>query len=146
MRETLFRGKRFDNDEWIYWDKYGRITDINGEPTKTEIDMPTLLRYPIYISDLPIINDGVVGEYTGLKDQNGKKIFEGDIVRYRHEFWQCPMQSVVEYCADKRNYPSFDLKDNDYETNALQLAYERDIEIEVVGNIHDNPEMLEVEE
>lgn len=146
MRETLFRGKQFGSEEWVYWDRYGRITDINGEPTKTEIDMPTLLRYPIYISDLPIIDDGTVGEYTGLKDQNGKKIFEGDIVGYRHEFWQCPMQSVVEYCADKRNYPAFDLKDNDYEANALQLAYERDIQIEVIGNIHDNPEMLEVEE
>ena len=85
-----------------------------------------------------------VGEYTGLKDQNGKKIFEGDIVRYRHEFWQCPMQSVVEYGVDKWNYPAFDFKDNDYyEANGLQLAHEMEIEFEVIGTIHDNPELLE---
>lgn len=146
MRERISRGKRIDNGEWVYWDRYGRITDINGEPTKTEIDLPTLLPYPTYISDLPIINDKTVGDYTGLTDKNGKKIFEGDIVRYRPEYWCEPMKSVVEYCADKWNYPAFDLKDHDYEGNGLQFAHEEGIGLEVIGNIHDNPELLEDEQ
>lgn len=82
-----------------------------------------------------------VGQYTGLKDKNGTRIFEGDIVKYRPEYWCEPMLSVVEYCADKWNYPAFDLKDHDYEANGLQCAHEEGC-CEVVGNIYDNPELL----
>ena len=133
MRETLFRGKRFDNDEWIYWDKYGRITDINGEPTKTEIDMPTLLRYPIYISDLPIINDGTVGEYTGLTDKNGKKIFEGDIMSGRGDTYKVMFNKGV-----------FWIKNSHYITRLYVAIHIEKID-EVIGDVYNNPELLEVE-
>lgn len=83
-----------------------------------------------------------VGEYTGLTDKNGKKIFEGDIVQYQPEYWCEPLQSVVEYCADKWNYPAFDLKDHDYEANGLQCAHEEGC-CEVIGTVYDNPELLE---
>ena len=131
MRETLFRGKRFDNDEWIYWDKYGRITDINGEPTKTEIDMPTLLRYPIYISDLPIINDGTVGEYTGLTDKNGKRIFEGDILSGRGDTYKVIFEDGIF------------LIDNSQYTTRLYVAIHIEKIDEVIGNVYDNFELLE---
>ena len=131
MREILFRGKRFGDDEWIYWDKYGRITDINGEPTKTEIDMPTLLRYPIYISDLPIINDGTVGEYTGLTDKNGKKIFEGDIMSGRGDTYKVMFNKGV-----------FWIKNSHYITRLYVAIHIEKID-EVIGTIYDNPELLE---
>ncbi len=139
MREILFRGKRINNGEWVYGAYYGtcRITNEDGG-----FEYKHLMRRnndePLYIVD-----PETVGEYTGLKDKNGKKIFEGDIVRYRLEWWQCPMKSVVEYCADKWNYPAFDLKDHDYEANGLQCAHEEGIGLEVIGTIHDNPELLE---
>lgn len=146
MREILFRGKRFDNEEWVFGnfieDKWG---DDNGNTIYAILQDRVAPDIAELWTPVRVIPE-TVGEYTGLKDQNGKKIFEGDIVRYRHEFWQCPMQSVVEYCADKWNYPAFDLKDNDYEeANGLQLAHEMEIEFEVIGTIHDNPEMLEEE-
>lgn len=131
MRETLFRGKRFGDDEWIYWDKYGRITDINGEPTKTEIDMPTLLRYPIYISDLPIINDGTVGEYTGLTDKNGKRIFEGDILSGRGDTYKVIFEDGIF------------LIDNSQYTTRLYVAIHIEKIDEVIGNVYDNFELLE---
>ena len=133
MREILFRGKRFGDDEWIYWDKYGRITDINGEPTKTEIDMPTLLRYPIYISDLPIINDGTVGEYTGLTDKNGKKIFEGDILSDGDDTYKVMFNKGV-----------FWIKNSHYITRLYVAIHIEKID-EVIGDVYNNSELLEVE-
>lgn len=138
MRERISRGKRIDNGEWIYWDRYGRITDINGEPTKTEIDVPTLLPYPRYIVDLPIINDETVGDCTGLTDKKGKRICEGDIVTYISE--DCVVKwddETAKFVLENENLLC------DFEEvwcNRLRL------QIEVIGNIHDNPELLEVEE
>ena len=131
MRETLFRGKRFGDDEWIYWDKYGRITDINGEPTKTEIDIPTLLPYPTYISDLPIINDETVGDYTGLTDKNGKRIFEGDIISGRGDTYKVVFDRGV-FRTENSRY-----------TTRLYVAIHMEKIDEVIGNVYDNFELLE---
>ena len=130
MREILFRGKRVDNGEW----EFGSFVSPNW------ITVP--MGEEIYGSE--IVDPETVGQFTGLTDKNGKRIFEGDIVRYRPEYWCEPMQSVVEYCADTWNYPAFDLKYHDYEANGLQCAHEEGC-CEVIGNIHDNPELMEDE-
>lgn len=122
MREILFRGKRVDNGEWVYG--YFLVLPM-GETI--------ILSNKGYAKVYP----ETVGEYTGLTDKNGKKIFEGDIVQYQPEYMCEPLQSVVEYYADKWNYPAFDLEDHNYEANGLQCAHEED-GCEVIGNIHDN--------
>lgn len=134
MKERISRGKRFDNGEWVYWDRYGRITDINGEPTKTEIDIPTLLPYPTYISNLPIINDKTVGDYTGLADKNGKRIFEGDILSDGDDTYKVVFYEGV-----------FQIENSNYITG-LFVAIHMDKINEVIGNVYDNPELWEVEE
>lgn len=136
MREIIFRGKRVDNNEWVE----GFYVNV-PEHYKQEMSGKS---YIVSINNglfMEVIPE-TVGEYTGLKDQNGKKIFEGDIVKYRPGYWRNLIHSVVEYCADKWNYPAFDLKDHDY----VQLTHMGQIELEVVGTIHDNPELLEVKE
>lgn len=138
MREILFRGKRVDNGEWVY----GFYVFV-PEHYKPEMSGKS---YIVSVNNgffFEVISE-TVGEYTGLKDQNGKKIFEGDIVRYCPGYWRNLMQSVVEHCADKWNYPAFDLKDHDYEANGLGLTHMGQIELEVIGTIHDSPELLEV--
>lgn len=106
MREILFRGKRTDNGEWCYGHLYKNYFGdwvIVNEKSRL------------------IVNDKTIGQYTGLTDKNGRKIFEGDILA---------RGNVVEYCDDS------------YCINGdVPLSYwaKRNC---VVGNIHDNPELL----
>lgn len=134
MRERISRGKRVDNGEWIYWDRYGRITDINGKPTKTKIDIPTLHPYPTYIADLPIIDDETVGDYTGVTDKNGKRIFEGDVVTYIGE------ACIVNWDDETAK---FVLENENLVCDFEEIWCNRfKSKIEVIGTIYDNPEVL----
>lgn len=137
MRERISRGKRFDNGEWVYWDRYGRLTDINGEPTKVEINTSAgCLRPYTFFSELPIINDETVGEYTGLTDKNGKRIFEGDIVSSNKRKTWIGMGEVwfgnsAFWCGEREW------------AKLLRVVCLEDEQAEIIGNIHDNPELLE---
>ena len=130
MREILFRGKRVRGGEWVF----GSFVSPNRIAVR--------IGEEVYASD--IVSPETVGEYTGLTDKNGKKIFEGDIVQYQPEYEPAPLRSFVAYFADKYNYPAFDLAEHNYEANGLQCAHEEG-ECEVIGTIYDNPELLEVE-
>ena len=128
MREILFRGKIIGITDWShgYYAKSGEnhfiLFDTDSE------------------DNYSIVSPETVGQYTGLTDKNGTKIFEGDIVQWTDEL--NTYKSLVEYCGDKYNYPAFDLLKNEYECNGLQFIHE-DCCVEVIGNIYDNPELLE---
>ena len=130
MRDILFRGKILGLTDWSYgyYAKSGEnhfiLLDTDNEDNYSIVDPET------------------VGQYTGLKDTDGRRIFEGDIVQWKDENFN-NYTSVVEWCGEKWNYPAFDLAKHDYECNGLQYVHE-DCIIEVIGNIHDNPELLEV--
>lgn len=134
MREIFFRGKRADNGEWVYGNYYHCCGTAYGATF-------------IVVNDFGFIEviPHTVGQYTGLTDKNGKKIFEGDIIQYKTEYDVAPIYSYVVYCADTYDYPAFDLEQHAYETNGLQSAC-RECLCEVIGNKWDNPELLEVKE
>ena len=124
MREYLFRGKRKDNGEWVYWNIYGEFCTPKGRRTRLIRKTPYGEKYYYYIYELKqLIDPETVGQYTGLPDKNGKKIFEGDTVQYlTYDDFDC--KSVVRFGG--------------YKQNILEIANG----CEVIGNIHDNPELL----
>lgn len=137
MRETLFRGKRIDDDKWTYgylfkcWGRCYLLWGMNGDnPIKEEV-------YP-----------ETVGEYTGLTDKNGKEICEGDIVKL-YDTWGT-WRAAVEFGNPNGNYSwGWQLKPIgkvDINTDILCWVEMEDAGAfcEVIGNIHDNPELLEV--
>lgn len=123
MREILFRGKRVDNDAWveglltIIWGQY-HIIQPNDENTA----------YPIILK--------TIGQYTGLTDKNGTKIFEGDILDFSDRS-DGDGYGAVQYDADETEFGI--MYDSIYEGLGRHY-YSKDIE--VIGNIYDNPELV----
>lgn len=138
MREILYRGKRIDNDEWVFG--YYCPCVFGNFPAEPAIIDADELKNGKWV---PVkVNPETIGQYIGLKDTNVKKIFDGDIVQWEDENFN-NYTSVVEWCGEKWNYPAFDLAKHDYECNGLQYVHE-DCIIEVIGTIYDNPELLEM--
>lgn len=143
MRELKFRAwdnleKDYLNEEDIAIDNLGNIF-IFERYDNNDSD----LWYTRLLPDLENKRH-VVEQYTGLKDKNGTEIYEGDIVEVKHSDWTEPTIHVVKWCGDEK-YPAFNLKPELDETaNNLALAAQSDFfSIKIVGNIHENPELLE---
>ena len=138
MREILFRGKRVDNGKWVYgyyvpaW--FGRFRQFPCRPAI--VPEPVL---EINGEWEPIaIKPETVGQFTGLTDKNGRKIFEGDIVVV--PLSGKPAKGIVEYF--KTDICGFTvITQPQYSNYVLQKNYA----YEVIGNIYDNPELLGVD-
>ena len=130
MRDILFRGKRIDNGEWLegyYMNLGNKYHYILSGKLDIAYGCLDLVKYPI--------SPETVGQYTGLKDKNGKRIFEGDIIVYSEDytyrvFWD---NDELSFGVDGINNIDSDRLGNLY-----------GVSCEVIGNIHDNPELLDV--
>lgn len=126
MREILFRGKRTNGGEWVegvYFPPANILISYQHE----------LIDGVNTFMDFCVIPE-TVGQYTGLTDENGKKIFEGDIM----PVWENGEKYLykVVYCGD-----CFMLAMLDSEQGSYPLSIKHNIS-EVIGNITDNPELL----
>ena len=127
MREILFRGKRTDNGDWVdgYLAAYDLICPNYPEDTSNATgDYYGQTPYVGFVE----VDPSTVGQYTGLKDKNGKRIFEGDILSL-----QTGRPHVVRF-----KNGAFILEDS-----AIPMSFA--IKFEIIGNIHDNPELLKEE-
>ena len=136
MREILFRGKRVDNGEWVEW-----FFAQSGEMTYILIDNDFAVGYVVMKKVVP----ETLGQYTGLTDKNGKRIFEGDIVELDDRNYDIKWRAVVEFGNPNGNY-SWGWQLNplgkvDINTDILCWVEmeEAGAYCEVIGNIHDTP-------
>ena len=127
MREILFRGKRIDNGEWVKG-YYSYETDECSFELHLISDNKSVVTEVV---------PETVGQYTGLKDKNGKKIFEGDIIGTDRFGVGHQIDGYVVYNENNGQYELvFDLDDN----GKMYVRLERNVIVE--GNIHDNPEIM----
>ena len=134
MREILFRGRRVDNGEW----ETGSLVYARMGTSEEQVSIADKMT----AYHTPVIPE-TVGQYTCLTDKNGKKIFEGDIVQY--ELHDIRNRAVIKYGAPKEESFCYGwyLDDNNGNTAFLVCKkWIKDYNCQVIGNIHDNPELL----
>lgn len=149
MREILFRGKQIDNGEWVYGNLINKI-----DPNKSLPVFWTSLIHDGALTAIEVIPE-TVGQFTGLTDKNGKKIFEGDVLQkwdvdyekceqLNYEYDEYPMRITKKDVATMDRFPCFWLKNESFGYEGEDL--ESPNEWEVISNIHDNPELLKGDE
>lgn len=149
MREMLFKAKRIDNGEWLE----GYYASVDGVHY---IYTGALCNGGLYVvAERFEIDSSTLCQYTGLTDKNGKKIWENDIVKVRHEkypeipdteFDLFPTATVytrnyaVEFINTGSNYGYRCRNRSIHFLITKNAIYNHDVE--VIGNIFDNPELL----
>lgn len=136
MREILFRGKRKDNGKWVYGNY--AVTD-NNEKQQHFIFQNKAFEFEV--------KSETVGQYTGLTDKNGKKIFEGDILGVTNDDPDYDYITKVYLDCDTL---CVDVQGQDYDYTSIGFAIEiwddECDQVEIIGNIYDNTELLKEKE
>jgi len=124
-REIKFRGKRIDNGEWVY----GYLADEDYINDINSIDLSSIE-----------VDRGTIGQFTGLFDKNGKEIYEGDILGANGKIIGWVKGGARGYCYDVVyiNHPTGEKRWSLYGT----VVEDFNNKIEVISNIHDNPELI----
>lgn len=140
MRKILFRGKRVNNDEWAYGAYCHYDDDDVLEAGKDSCDY-IIEKHNGQNFPFICVSAETIGQYTGMDDLNGTKIFEGDIIEYETSYSRIKRRAVIEY-----GMGCFTARYDDLNTPALDLVFDNAYGdgVVVIGNIYDNPELLEV--
>lgn len=148
MREILFRGKRIDNGEWVESGSPARIGNDGvhweiylgaGKAAEHDLDEHGNILASVTLEECLFykVDPSTVGQYTGLTDKNGNRIFEGDVVESA-DFTEEDGYGVVEW-----DDGAWEVGNGEWCGTFHENYYGK--EFEVIGNIHDNPELLKEE-
>ena len=150
MREILFRGKainridgryyrtNYKNGDWVY----GLVTRLYDERFE---ELPAEMANEYGVSGIEV-DYKTIGQYTGLTDCKGNKIFEGDILLVHTDFFDENFIIKIVWNEDECGFfaVTFDEDMHEYEEENL-YEYNTYYRLEVIGNIYDNPESMETE-
>lgn len=158
MREVLFRGKRLDNGDWVdgyLYEHEPPLVGIVSEKDEPEASKWFIARTGFADWNMPRpvelveVDPSTVCQYTGLKDKNGERIFEGDMIK--------PFDDEIDKMVVEFHYGQFllclygergYLAEYGWEEEGNYGCFESEPlssygdGIEIIGNIHDNPEFM----
>ena len=123
MREIKFRGVDIADDKWIY-----------GSLVKVGKDYHILGGGETEAHDYNIVDEESIGQFTGLRDKNGREVYEGDMFKF--------INGDIMYVKWVKEYVEFELMDANTETTNLNIWFAEDTE--VIGNIFENKDLLEI--
>ena len=145
MREIKFRGRK-SNGEWIYGDYHKRAGGVHCI-IKMEPDENGKVVYTVHQA----VPD-TIGQFTGLRDKNGKEIYEGDILRgFEYPFYDAQEDAynyyaIVDWDDEEAQFYAYHDLARGAQVRGVSCGVGVDMkdlrEMEVIGNIHDNPELL----
>jgi len=124
-REIKFRGKRLDNKEWVFGGFHKPFEDVTQIIEKAKSNA----------SQMTLVYDYTLGQFTGLKDKNGVEIYEGDILKIHEN-----KNGFFEVVFINAYVGGWILKHKDYDV--ISLGARKQEHCEVIGNIYENPELL----
>lgn len=130
MRTIKFRGQRLDNRQWIY----GDLITFQNDYEICDHNTIDGSRYEV--------SPETVGQFTGLSDKNGKEICEGDIIEVLR-LNSKPCRHIVRYNDETGSYCQFAMSNGELTSfGTLWQSYIIEHNKVIIGNIHDNPELL----
>ena len=155
MRDILFKAKRMDDGEWVegYYCEGTCNSNCGISLIITELNVKTPYRSVLPsatdiedIRDFDIyeVDEETICQYTGIKDKNGKEIYEGDIVKFDEYEYEKLVQSIIseiKWCEELCSL-SLVVSERQGTRGTLSHLFDYNKEVEVIGNIFDNPKLL----
>ena len=147
MREIKFRGKRIDNNEWVYG--YLVKSEDYIFDYSERIDIPYIIPFDNFnLKDYGEyrVEEKTIGQFTGLYDKNGVEVYEGDIIMATEYLnpGEVELKYKVKYVEEMCKFVLYPLLENKkYNNNNwnLDIPYYKKEDLEVIGNIYDNKEI-----